>query len=286
MFKVDPTPAQSEKLRVGRFEGKPRAGTVNKALWALTRLQWHLSPWLWAGAAARRTPGALSRWGRGAGASENAGSVRLTPGRGSSWGRPSAAWSCAWGRGGGGEWRTKSRDGLGGVRLALPELPKLPRVLGPVSPSPPRGHVLPCSVAQPCPLFCDPVDESPPGSSALGVSQQESWRGLPFPSGDLPDPGIDPAAPGSPTWQADSLPLSHLGRPLGPQAFPKWFAFWPPIRRWGGLRLQRPGTPRYLHHSFLSKWTKGSHGGWTKMGRDQSLWTWCGKCVFDNTQRK
>ena len=31
---------------------------------------------------------------------------------------------------------------------------------------------------------------------------------MPFPpSGDLPDPGIEPSSP----WQADSLPLSHLG---------------------------------------------------------------------------
>ena len=37
--------------------------------------------------------------------------------------------------------------------------------------------------------------------------------GVPFPSGDLPDPGIKPASPTSPTLQADSLPLSHQGRP-------------------------------------------------------------------------
>jgi len=41
---------------------------------------------------------------------------------------------------------------------------------------------------------------------------EEYWSGLPFPSlGDLPDPGIKPM---SPTWQADSLPLSHLGSPM------------------------------------------------------------------------
>ena len=38
----------------------------------------------------------------------------------------------------------------------------------------------------------------------MGLSKQEYWSGLPFPSpGDLPDPGIKP---GSPTRQADSLP--------------------------------------------------------------------------------
>ena len=43
----------------------------------------------------------------------------------------------------------------------------------------------------------------------MEFSRQEYWSGLPFPSaGDLPDPGIEPR---SHAWQADSLPLSHLG---------------------------------------------------------------------------
>ena len=45
----------------------------------------------------------------------------------------------------------------------------------------------------------------------VGFPRQEQWSGLPFPSpGDLPNPGIKPM---SPAWQADSLLLSHLGRP-------------------------------------------------------------------------
>ena len=37
------------------------------------------------------------------------------------------------------------------------------------------------------------MDSSPPGSSVRGISQQEYWSELPFPSlGDLPDPGIEP----------------------------------------------------------------------------------------------
>ena len=45
----------------------------------------------------------------------------------------------------------------------------------------------------------------------MGLSRQECWSGLPFPSpGDLPDPGI---RLGSPALQADFLPLSHLGSP-------------------------------------------------------------------------
>jgi len=38
----------------------------------------------------------------------------------------------------------------------------------------------------------------------MGLSRQESWSGLPFPSpGDLPDPGVEPRSPALP---ADSLP--------------------------------------------------------------------------------
>ena len=43
----------------------------------------------------------------------------------------------------------------------------------------------------------------------MGFSGQESWSGLPFPSpGDIPDPEMDP---GSPAWQADSLPSESPG---------------------------------------------------------------------------
>ena len=44
---------------------------------------------------------------------------------------------------------------------------------------------------------------------SMGFSGQESWSGLPFPSpGDIPDPEMDP---GSPAWQADSLPSESPG---------------------------------------------------------------------------
>ena len=43
----------------------------------------------------------------------------------------------------------------------------------------------------------------------MGFPRKEYWSGWPFPSpGDLPSPGIKPT---SPAFQADSLPLSHLG---------------------------------------------------------------------------
>ena len=46
----------------------------------------------------------------------------------------------------------------------------------------------------------------------MGLSRQEYWSGLPFPSpGDLPDPGIELR---SPALQADSLLSEPLGKPL------------------------------------------------------------------------
>ena len=40
---------------------------------------------------------------------------------------------------------------------------------------------------------------------SMGFSRQEYWNRLPFtPLGDLPNPGVQP---GSPAWQANSLPF-------------------------------------------------------------------------------
>ena len=62
------------------------------------------------------------------------------------------------------------------------------------------------SVAQSCPTLCHLVDGSLPGSSI-----QEYWSGLPCPpSGDLPDPGIEPRCP---ALQSDSLLSEPLRKP-------------------------------------------------------------------------
>ena len=70
-----------------------------------------------------------------------------------------------------------------------------------------------CLVAEPCLTLAIPwtvAHQTPP---SMGVSRQEHWRGLPFPSpGVLPHPGMEP---GLMHRQADSLPLSHLGSPSG-----------------------------------------------------------------------
>ena len=45
---------------------------------------------------------------------------------------------------------------------------------------------------QSCPALCDPVDDSPPGSSVHGILQARILE-LPFPSpGDFPSPEIQP----------------------------------------------------------------------------------------------
>ena len=71
---------------------------------------------------------------------------------------------------------------------------------------------------QSCPILCNPMDCSLPGSSVHGIFQAEYWSGLPCPPpGDLPNPGIEPTSRMSPalaegfftssaTWEA----LFHL----------------------------------------------------------------------------
>ena len=50
-----------------------------------------------------------------------------------------------------------------------------------------------CSVVS---ALCDLMDCSRPGFCVLGIPQQESWSGLPFPPpGDLPDTGVKSASP-------------------------------------------------------------------------------------------
>ena len=64
---------------------------------------------------------------------------------------------------------------------------------------------------QSCPILCDPMDCSPPGSSVHGILQARILEWVPFPSpGDLPNPGIKPR---SPALQADSLPSEPPGKP-------------------------------------------------------------------------
>ena len=52
-------------------------------------------------------------------------------------------------------------------------------------------------------LFVAPWTVAHQASPSMGLSRQEYWSGLPFPSlGDLPEPGIEP---GFPALEADAL---------------------------------------------------------------------------------
>ena len=60
-------------------------------------------------------------------------------------------------------------------------------------------------------LFVIPWTAAQQAALSMGLSRQEYWSGLPFPSPeDLPNPGIKP---GSPALQADSLPSEPAGKP-------------------------------------------------------------------------
>ena len=60
-------------------------------------------------------------------------------------------------------------------------------------------------------LFVTPWTVARRAPLSMGFSRQKYWSGLPWPpSGDLPNPGIEPR---SPALQADSLPSEPPGKP-------------------------------------------------------------------------
>ena len=70
-----------------------------------------------------------------------------------------------------------------------------------------------CWVAQSCLTLTDPTDCTLPSSSVHGISQARilEWVAISS-SREFLNPGIEPSSPAA-AWQADSLPLSHLGTP-------------------------------------------------------------------------
>ena len=58
-------------------------------------------------------------------------------------------------------------------------------------------------VAKSCPTILTSWIVACQAPLSMEFSRQEYWSGLPFPPGDLPDPGIEPR---SPALQVDSLP--------------------------------------------------------------------------------
>ena len=63
-------------------------------------------------------------------------------------------------------------------------------------------------------LFATPQTVARQAPLSMGFSKQEHWSRLPSPpTGDLPDPGIEPASLMSPAWQAGPLSIAPLGKP-------------------------------------------------------------------------
>ena len=82
---------------------------------------------------------------------------------------------------------------------------------------------------QSCPVLCNPMDYSLPGSSVHGVLQARILEWVPYPLlGDFPNLGIEPRYP---TLQVDSLLFQPPGKPLtGLEPLigilNLWFSFW------------------------------------------------------------
>ena len=73
-----------------------------------------------------------------------------------------------------------------------------------------------CSqVLQLCLALCNPVDHSLAVSTIHGRCPARilEWVAISS-SGDFPHPGVEPVAPASPAWQADSWPAEPLGKPV------------------------------------------------------------------------
>ena len=67
-------------------------------------------------------------------------------------------------------------------------------------------------VTKSCLTLVTSMDWSPSGSSTHGISQEEYWSGLAFPTpGDVSKPGIEP---GCPALQADSLLTESPEKPI------------------------------------------------------------------------
>ena len=75
-----------------------------------------------------------------------------------------------------------------------------------------------CLVAKSHPTLLIPRTVAHQVPLSMGFSRTEDWSGLPLPSpGNHPNPGIKPKSPeqeAAPALQAESLPLSHRGRPV------------------------------------------------------------------------
>ena len=111
-------------------------------------------------------------------------------------------------------------------------------------------------LVQLCPTLCDPMDCSPQASLSMGLSRQESWSGLPFPSSeDLPDLGVEPW---SPTLQADSLPLELQGSPINTQCLLYTYIYMFCCYFWGKMCRKKKNLAMNIFTAidYLREWRK------------------------------
>ena len=67
---------------------------------------------------------------------------------------------------------------------------------------------------QSCPILCDLMDCSPPGSSVHGIFQTRMPEWVPFPTpGNLPDLGIEPTSPSLSALPGSFFPTAPPGKP-------------------------------------------------------------------------
>ena len=100
-----------------------------------------------------------------------------------------------------------------------------------------------------------------PGSSAHGISKQEYWSVLPFPSpGDLPNPGIEM---GLPHCRQILYPLSHQGSPS--TAWIRWTPFYSSRKTSISALLTMPKP--------LTVWITANCGKFWKRQEYQTTWS-------------
>ena len=83
---------------------------------------------------------------------------------------------------------------------------------------PPKNSMPACSVTQSSPTLCNPVNQSPRGSSVHRILQARILEGVANPE-DLPNPGIEPASPASASWFFTTEPPGKPQHPAIP-SFP------------------------------------------------------------------
>ena len=116
-------------------------------------------------------------------------------------------------------------------------------------------------VAESWSTLYNPMNCSPPGSSAHGILQARILEGLSFPPpGDLPDPGIEP---GSPVLQADALLTELRGNPSHLiRTDSNAFLFY----SWVTFHYVYASQFLYL---FICLWTSGSTLAWEIPGTEE-----------------